>query len=149
MGQQLLLNELGKERINRQAKNVILFLGDGTLLTMQSFLIVCKLCSFYLIREGMSIATVTAARIYKGQKQGKTGEEEQLAFERFPYTALAKVSNRFHNNNTSLLFIVVVDHKRQSIYVYNVNRLLFVCFTCNLYWFNRKSSAVSDIWLHS
>lgn len=48
----------------------------------------------YVYRDtGMSIATVTAARIYKGQKQGKSGEEEQLAFERFPYTALAKVRN--------------------------------------------------------
>lgn len=38
----------------------------------------------------MSISTVTAARIYKGQKAGKTGEEEQLYFDRFPYTALSR-----------------------------------------------------------
>jgi alkaline phosphatase len=41
---------------------------------------------------GMSISTVTAARIYKGQKAGKTGEEEQLHFDRFPYAALSKVN---------------------------------------------------------
>lgn len=40
----------------------------------------------------MSIATVTAARIYKGQKAGKTGEEEQLTFDKFPYSALSRVS---------------------------------------------------------
>nr|CAH0106153.1 unnamed protein product [Daphnia galeata] len=67
IGQQLLLNELAKKRINSQAKNIILFLGDG-----------------------MSISTVTAARIYKGQKAGKMGEEEELYFDRFPYAALSK-----------------------------------------------------------
>ena len=50
------------------ARNVILFLGDG-----------------------MSLATVTAARILDGQRRGESGEENLLAFERFPYTALSKV----------------------------------------------------------
>ena len=50
------------------ARNVILFLGDG-----------------------MGIATVTAGRIYAGQKQGRPGEEYQLAFDKFPNVALAKV----------------------------------------------------------
>ena len=40
---------------------------------------------------GMSLSTVTAARIYKGQKAGNTGEEEQLTFDRFPYMALSRV----------------------------------------------------------
>jgi hypothetical protein len=39
----------------------------------------------------MSISTVTAARIYKGQKAGKMGEEEELYIDRFPYAALSKV----------------------------------------------------------
>ena len=50
------------------ARNVILFLGDG-----------------------MGVSTVTAARIYKGQKDGRTGEETQLNFEKFPYAAFSKV----------------------------------------------------------
>ncbi|XP_069178746.1 alkaline phosphatase [Procambarus clarkii] len=49
-----------------QAKNVILFLGDG-----------------------MSVATVTAARIMKGQRTGKW-EHEDLAWETFPYSAIIK-----------------------------------------------------------
>ena len=53
-----------------QAKNVILFLGDG-----------------------MGISTVTAARIYAGQLQGGTGEEYSLAFETFPNLALIKTYN--------------------------------------------------------
>ncbi|KAK4012991.1 hypothetical protein OUZ56_025238 [Daphnia magna] len=65
--QALLQAELNKKPIEAKAKNVILFLGDG-----------------------MSIATVTAARIYKGQKAGKTGEEEQLTFDKFPYSALSR-----------------------------------------------------------
>ncbi|KAI9553566.1 hypothetical protein GHT06_021484 [Daphnia sinensis] len=65
--QSLLQAELNKKPIEAQAKNIIFFLGDG-----------------------MSIATVTAARIYKGQKAGKTGEEEQLTFDKFPYSALSR-----------------------------------------------------------
>ncbi|XP_030560162.1 membrane-bound alkaline phosphatase-like [Drosophila novamexicana] len=51
----------------KRAKNVILFLGDG-----------------------MSLTTVAAARILKGQRQGKTGEESSLSFEQFPYTGLSR-----------------------------------------------------------
>lgn len=50
------------------AKNVIIFLGDG-----------------------MSIPTVTAARILKGQLQGHKGEETKLSFEQFPISGLSKV----------------------------------------------------------
>lgn len=53
---------------NGYAKNVILFVGDG-----------------------MGVATVTAGRILKGQKEGHSGEEYKLSFEKFPYVALAKV----------------------------------------------------------
>lgn len=53
-----------------RAKNVILFVGDG-----------------------MGISTITAARIYDGQKRGMTGEENSLSFERFPQTALVKTYN--------------------------------------------------------
>lgn len=49
------------------AKNVIVFLGDG-----------------------MSIPTITAARILDGQRKGGAGEENRLSFENFPATALVK-----------------------------------------------------------
>ncbi|WP_066557201.1 alkaline phosphatase [Croceicoccus bisphenolivorans] len=52
------------------AKNVILFIGDG-----------------------MGVSTVTAARIYDGQSQGETGEENLLSFEHFPNVALVKTYN--------------------------------------------------------
>uniref|UniRef100_A0A8D9BH38 Alkaline phosphatase n=1 Tax=Cacopsylla melanoneura TaxID=428564 RepID=A0A8D9BH38_9HEMI len=62
------LKGLLERRINeKKARNVILFLGDG-----------------------MSLATVTAARIYDGQQNGHTGEEAQLSFESFPTTGLSK-----------------------------------------------------------
>ena len=50
------------------AHNIILFIGDG-----------------------MGISTVTAARIRKGQAQGGSGEDHQLEFEKFPFTAFSKV----------------------------------------------------------
>jgi len=61
-----------KEVTNNQfkAKNVIVFVGDG-----------------------MGISTLTSARILKGQLNGQPGEEEFLAFERFPRTALVKTYN--------------------------------------------------------
>ncbi len=52
----------------REAKNVILFIGDG-----------------------MSIPTITAARIREGQKAGRDGESNHLAMEDLlPHVALAK-----------------------------------------------------------
>ncbi|WP_369026295.1 alkaline phosphatase [Qipengyuania sp. RANM35] len=54
----------------KRAKNVILFIGDG-----------------------MGISTVTAARIYAGQKLGHTGEEYVLPFETFDHVALVKTYN--------------------------------------------------------
>jgi len=58
-----------KELIERKnkAKNVILFIGDG-----------------------MGISTLTAARIFEGQKRGESGEENRLSFEEFPFSALSK-----------------------------------------------------------
>ena len=53
--------------VNRRARNVILFVGDG-----------------------MGISTVTAARILEGQLRGEAGEENSLSFERLPYLALSK-----------------------------------------------------------
>ena len=50
-----------------QARNVIVFLGDG-----------------------MSTATIAAARILEGQRKGESGEENRLSFETFPYTALSR-----------------------------------------------------------
>ncbi|MFA0791320.1 alkaline phosphatase [Microbulbifer echini] len=52
------------------AKNIILFVGDG-----------------------MGISTVTAARIFAGQKLGLDGEEYQLSFEKMPYAGLVKTYN--------------------------------------------------------
>ena len=55
---------------NTKAKNIILFVGDG-----------------------MSLTTVSAARIYEGQQRQQTGEENQLSFEHFPHTAFSKTYN--------------------------------------------------------
>ena len=41
----------------------------------------------------MGVTISTAGRIYKGQKEGKSGEEGYLEWERFPYMALVKVRN--------------------------------------------------------
>ncbi|MFK7859812.1 MAG: alkaline phosphatase [Granulosicoccus sp.] len=53
-----------------QAKNVILFVGDG-----------------------MGISTLSAARILGGQRMGGDGEEASLSFEGFAHTALVKTYN--------------------------------------------------------
>lgn len=48
------------------------------------------LVAFFLIFLECS-ATITAARIYSGQKSGRSGEESTLSFEKFPFTGLSKV----------------------------------------------------------
>ena len=53
-----------------QAKNVILFVGDG-----------------------LGISTITAARIMAGQQAGLDGEEYELSFDKFPYSGFAKTYN--------------------------------------------------------
>ena len=60
----------GNGAMEGQAKNVIVFLGDG-----------------------MSLTTVAAARILEGQRLGGSGEEHALSWEHFPATALSKTYN--------------------------------------------------------
>lgn len=48
----------------------------------------------------MSVTTITAARIYQGQLKNKTGEEEKLFFETFPYVGLSKVIKPIINYRT-------------------------------------------------
>jgi alkaline phosphatase len=48
----------------------------------------------FFLGDGMGVSTVTAARIYQGQKQGKPGEENWLSFEKFPHVALSKVRSK-------------------------------------------------------
>ncbi|MGH1470643.1 MAG: alkaline phosphatase [Cellvibrionaceae bacterium] len=59
-----------KSYFRSRAKNVILFVGDG-----------------------MGVSTVTAARILEGQLKGMQGEENNLSFDLFPFTGLAKTYN--------------------------------------------------------
>lgn len=54
----------------RRAKNVILFVADG-----------------------LDVTTITAARIYDGQRRGEEGEENALSFEGFPHVGLVKTYN--------------------------------------------------------
>lgn len=73
-GQRSLTETLAQSVNENVAKNVIFFLGDG-----------------------MGISTVTAGRIYLGQKRrGQTGEETTLAFDGFPHVALSKTYNVDH-----------------------------------------------------
>jgi alkaline phosphatase len=65
--QQMLELRNGRKPNARHAKNVILFVGDG-----------------------MDPTTVAASRIFDGQSRGEEGEENFLAFEKFPNLAMSK-----------------------------------------------------------
>lgn len=69
-GQQAVADAQHIKKINKRAKNVILFVGDG-----------------------MGVSTVTAARILEGQLRGENGEENLLSFEKLPHLALSKTYN--------------------------------------------------------
>lgn len=64
---QALSRNLQLQRNTNQARNVILFVGDG-----------------------MGFSTVTATRIFEGQQRGVDGESNVLAWEAFPYLAASK-----------------------------------------------------------
>lgn len=68
--QDALAKAKANQPIKHPAKNVILFVGDG-----------------------MSVGTITAARIFEGQRQGLLGEEYQLTMESLPNVALSKTYN--------------------------------------------------------
>lgn len=68
-GQAAIQKQLDLKAISK-AKNVILFVGDG-----------------------MGVSTITASRIFVGQKKGMLGEENVLSFESFPYTGHVKTYN--------------------------------------------------------
>jgi len=53
--------------VNGTARNVIIFIGDG-----------------------MGVSTLTAARIYQGQRQGRDGESFVTAMDSLAYSALVK-----------------------------------------------------------
>lgn len=65
--QDILEQNLRKQMNVGQAKNIILIVGDG-----------------------MSMTTIAAARILKGQKAGRSGVGEQMVYEKFPYVGLAR-----------------------------------------------------------
>lgn len=69
-GRQALDRALQTAPNTRRAKSSIMFIGDG-----------------------MSLATITAARILHGQLMNRSGEEDQLAFEQLPNVALIKTYN--------------------------------------------------------
>lgn len=46
----------------------------------------------FLVGDGMGASTLTASRIFKGQRRGNQGEEEELLWDTFPAVAMAKVS---------------------------------------------------------
>lgn len=60
---------LSAPRYQGRARNVVFFVGDG-----------------------LGVATHTMARIYKGQKAGRSGEEGSLTWEDWDYSGLIKVT---------------------------------------------------------
>ena len=72
------LKRIGEDFVP-QAKNVIIFVGDG-----------------------MGISTITAGRIYAGQKRGLNGESFKLAMETLPHMALSRTySHDFQVSDSS------------------------------------------------
>ncbi|XP_015126542.1 alkaline phosphatase 4 isoform X1 [Diachasma alloeum] len=69
-GQKNLQRVLGMRNVEKRAKNIIIFIGDG-----------------------MGMASITSGRILTGQRKGLAGEEYKLIFEEFPNTGFSKTYN--------------------------------------------------------
>jgi alkaline phosphatase len=67
------------KQLKGSAKNVILFFGDG-----------------------MGVSTVTASCILEGQLNGQLGEENNLSFDLFPFSGLAKLTMWTRKHPTQL-----------------------------------------------
>ena len=83
-----------------KAKNLILFVGDG-----------------------MGISTITAGRIYAGQKRGVDGESYRLAMETLPYMALSKTySHDFQISDSAATATAMVTGMKTRSGVLSVNQ---------------------------
>ena len=71
-----------------KAKNIIVFVGDG-----------------------LGVSTHTMSRIYKGQKKGRSGEEESLVWEDWDYSGLIKVTirNAFLRGGVLIFLVFLPD----------------------------------------
>lgn len=83
----------------RKAENVIIFIGDG-----------------------MGVATTTAARIFKGQKNGRDGCSEKLIWDNFPTVAHVKVyiQNFIHyvfSTSLHILLLLFLYHPMENLFV--------------------------------
>lgn len=70
---------------------------------------------------GMGLSTMSAARIYKGQLSGSSGEESVLAMETFPHMALAKVSGAVPGG-TLLLPLLETPLRLSCFQTYTIDR---------------------------
>jgi len=94
-----------------KAKNVILFVGDG-----------------------MGLSTVAAARILEGQRNGRSGEENALSFERFPYLSLSKtysVDGQTPDSAPTMTAMVTGIKTRQGVLAVSQNVRYNDCASAN------------------
>ncbi|HEX7110965.1 MAG TPA: alkaline phosphatase, partial [Mizugakiibacter sp.] len=79
-----------------QAKNVIVFLGDG-----------------------MSIPTIAAAHVFAGQRLGVDGESYRLSFERFPFSALSRTyeTNQQTPDSAGTMTAIMTGVKTQAGFI--------------------------------
>lgn len=74
------------------------------------------------VGDGMGVATVTAARILRGQRMGKRGEDHELAWDNFPALALAKVSiycdtvGAYFNGNHLVFYKMQIIRMRKNFW---------------------------------
>lgn len=79
----------------------------------------------------MGITTVTSSRILDGQLKGKTGEENVLSWEEFPWTALVKTyavdqqGPDSASSATAFLSGVKTDQGKQKRYRLIINKAHF------------------------
>ena len=95
--------------ITKRAKNVIIFIGDG-----------------------MSLPTVTGARIYQAQRQGsKWGEESSLTMDTLPHFALSKVRRILSDDDIISIHVSICFPFRDICHGRTDHRFSGLCF-CHL-----------------
>lgn len=76
----------------------------------------------------MSIPTITAARTYLAQKDGLTGMQPQLSFEKFPSVGLSKVRHS-PDKNVSAYYHMPTQNFDILLPIYPKTLYIFVSFS--------------------
>ncbi|GFR70753.1 alkaline phosphatase [Elysia marginata] len=98
-----------------------------------------------MVGDGMGIPSVTAGRIWKGQLNGQSGEENKLSFENFPNVGLSKTYNVDRQVPDSAgTANAMMSGIKANVGTLGVNSYVAYGASCDTYREDRRTTSVLD-----